>query len=155
MFWKKSQKFIKICKKSSCWVAFTVKLQPAIAYKRLLGQLYQTKDAYTETLTQVISVNFEKKLWAQLLNLCETAFKIMSNKKFFTFNLAMFFQKWFNARIGCSQETEHTLYNYIMYTKIRKKQVVIHNQIIGCPNINLNVPKNVSLLPCRATPSAT
>ena len=34
-----------------------------IAYKkpkkRLVGQLYQIKDAYTETLTQLLSVNFE------------------------------------------------------------------------------------------------
>ena len=30
--------------------SFIVKLQPVIAYKRLLGQLYQKRDAYTETL---------------------------------------------------------------------------------------------------------
>ena len=41
--------------------SFIVKLQPVIAYKRLLGQLYQKRDAYTETLTQILSVNFETK----------------------------------------------------------------------------------------------
>ena len=39
---------------------FIVKLQPVIAYKRLLGQLFQKCDAYAETLTQVISVNSKK-----------------------------------------------------------------------------------------------
>ena len=41
--------------------SFIVKLQPVIAYKRLLGQLHQKRDAYTETLTQILSVNFEEK----------------------------------------------------------------------------------------------
>ena len=30
---------------SPCWGPFIVKLQPLIAYKRLLGKLYQTRDA--------------------------------------------------------------------------------------------------------------
>ena len=51
----------KFAGKSPCWGPFIVKLQPVIAYKRLLGQLYQKRDAYTETLTQILSVNFEKK----------------------------------------------------------------------------------------------
>ena len=46
----------------ACWGPFILKLLPAIAYKRLLGQLYQKRNAYTETLTQVLSVNFSKKL---------------------------------------------------------------------------------------------
>ena len=29
--------------------------------ERLLGQLYQKRDAYTQTFTQVLSINFEKK----------------------------------------------------------------------------------------------
>ena len=33
-----------------------------MAYKRLLGQLYQERDAYTETLTQLLSVNFEENM---------------------------------------------------------------------------------------------
>ena len=33
-----------------------------MAYKRLLGQLYQKRGAFTETLTQLLSVNFEKKI---------------------------------------------------------------------------------------------
>ena len=41
--------------------SFIAKLQPVMAYKRLVGQLYQKRDAYTETLTQIVSVNFEKK----------------------------------------------------------------------------------------------
>ena len=53
-------KFIKTCRKSLCWGPFIVKLQPVIAYKRLLGQPYQKRDAYTETLSQALPVNFEK-----------------------------------------------------------------------------------------------
>ena len=41
---------------------FGVKLQRVMAYKRLLGQLYQKRDAYTEILTQLLSVNFEKNM---------------------------------------------------------------------------------------------
>ena len=52
----------KFAGKSRCWGPFIVKLQPVIAYKRLLGQLYQKRDAYTETLTQLLSVNFEKNM---------------------------------------------------------------------------------------------
>ena len=33
-----------------------------MSHKRLLGQLYQKRDAYTETLTQLCSVNFEKNM---------------------------------------------------------------------------------------------
>ena len=47
--------------KSLCCDPFLVKLQSVIAYKRLLGQLYQNTDAYTETITLALSVNFEKK----------------------------------------------------------------------------------------------
>ena len=39
---------------------FIVKLQPIIAYKRLLRQLYRKRD--TETLSQAFPVNFEEKL---------------------------------------------------------------------------------------------
>ena len=52
----------KFAGKSACWGTFVVKLQSVIAYKRLLGQLYQKRDANTETLTQILSVNFEKKI---------------------------------------------------------------------------------------------
>ena len=45
---------------SPCWGPFIEKLQPVIAYKRLLGQLYQKRDAYMETLSQALPVNFEK-----------------------------------------------------------------------------------------------
>ena len=31
-------------------------------YKRLLGQIYQKRDAYTEAFTQLLSVNFEKNM---------------------------------------------------------------------------------------------
>ena len=60
--WKKSQKVFKICRKEPVLGSFIAKLQPVIAYKRLLGQLYQKRDAYTETLTQLLSVNFEKNM---------------------------------------------------------------------------------------------
>ena len=50
----------KFAGKSPCWGPFIVKLQPVIAYKRLIGQLYQKRDAYMETLSQALPVNFEK-----------------------------------------------------------------------------------------------
>ena len=50
----------KFAGKSPCWDPFTVKLQPVIAYKRFLGQLYQKRNAYTETLSQALPVNLEK-----------------------------------------------------------------------------------------------
>ena len=52
--------FSKFAGKSSCWGPFIVKLQHVMSYNRLLGQLYQKRDAYTDTLTQLLSVNFEK-----------------------------------------------------------------------------------------------
>ena len=54
--------FSKFAGKSPCWGPFIVKLQHGMAYNRLLGQLYQERDAYTETLTKVLSVNFEKNM---------------------------------------------------------------------------------------------
>ena len=59
--WRNLKNFSKFAWKSPCWDPFIGKLQPVIAYKRLLGQLYWKWDAYTETLTQVISVNFQQK----------------------------------------------------------------------------------------------
>ena len=44
--------FKKFSRKSPCWGPFSVKLQHVMAYKRLLGQLYQKRDAYTEALIQ-------------------------------------------------------------------------------------------------------
>ena len=50
--------FSKLAWKNPCWGPFIVTLQAVIAcYKRLLGQLYQKRHAYTEALTQVLSVN--------------------------------------------------------------------------------------------------
>ena len=54
--------FSKFAGKSPCWGPFIIKLQHVMFYKRLLGQLYQKRDAYTETLTQLCSVNFEKNM---------------------------------------------------------------------------------------------
>ena len=54
--------FSKFAGKSPCWDPFIVKLQHVMSYKRLLGQLYKKRDAYTETLTQLLSVNFEKNM---------------------------------------------------------------------------------------------
>ena len=56
----KLKNFSKFAGKSSCWGPFILQLQLVIAFVRLLGQLYQKNDAYTETLTQVLPVNFEK-----------------------------------------------------------------------------------------------
>ena len=56
------KKLSKFAGKSPCWGPSIVKLQHVMAYKRSLGQLYQKRDAYTETLTQVLSVNFEKNM---------------------------------------------------------------------------------------------
>ena len=61
VFWKKSQDFSKFAVKSPCQGLFIVKLQHVMAYKRLLGQLSQKRDTYMEALTQLLSVNFEKK----------------------------------------------------------------------------------------------
>ena len=51
--------FSKLAGKSACWGTFAVKLQCVMAYKRLLGQLYQKRGAYTEILTQLLSGNYE------------------------------------------------------------------------------------------------
>ena len=56
------KKFSKLVEKSQCLGPFIVKLQYVMAYKRLLGQFYQKRDAYTETLTQLLSVSFEKNM---------------------------------------------------------------------------------------------
>ena len=55
-------KFSKFAGKSACWGTFVVKLQRVIDYKGLIGQLYQKRDANTETVTQLLSVNFEKNM---------------------------------------------------------------------------------------------
>ena len=60
--WKKSQFFFsKFADKSTYLGLFFVKLQHVMAYSRLLVQLYQKRNAYRETLTQLLSGNFEKK----------------------------------------------------------------------------------------------
>ena len=56
----KLENFSKFAGKNPCWGPFIVKLQPVIAYKRLLCQLYQQRDAYTKTLSQALPVNLEK-----------------------------------------------------------------------------------------------
>ena len=53
--------FSKFADKSTYWGLFFVKLQHVMAYNRLLDQLYQKRNAYRETLTQLLSGNFEKK----------------------------------------------------------------------------------------------
>ena len=59
---KNLKNFSKFAGKSPCWGPFIIKLQHVMSYKRLLGQLYQKRDAYTETLTQLLSVNFENNM---------------------------------------------------------------------------------------------
>ena len=56
------KKFSKFAGKSACWGTFVVTSKRVIAYKRLLGKLYQKRDANSETLTQLLSVNFEKNM---------------------------------------------------------------------------------------------
>ena len=57
---KNLKNFSQFVGKSPCSGPFIVKLQPVIVYKRLLGQLYQKSDGYTETPTGERSVNFEE-----------------------------------------------------------------------------------------------
>ena len=60
--WKKSQFFFQNLQiRARTGVFFFVKLQHVMAYNRLLDQLYQKRNAYRETLTQLLSGNFEKK----------------------------------------------------------------------------------------------
>ena len=60
--WKKSQFFFQNLQiRGRTGVFFFVKLQHVMAYNRLLDQLYQKRNAYRETLTQLLSGNFEKK----------------------------------------------------------------------------------------------
>ena len=60
VFWKNLKNLSKFTGKSPCWDPLIVKLQPVIAYERFLGQLYQKRNAYTETLSQALPVNFQK-----------------------------------------------------------------------------------------------
>ena len=60
------KKFSEFAGKSACWGTFVVKSQRVIAYKKLLGQLYQKRDANTETFTQLLSVNFQKNMNATI-----------------------------------------------------------------------------------------
>ena len=57
-------------------------LQHVMGYKRLLDQIYQKRDAYTETLIQLLSVNFEKNMNTTINT--RLPLKIMSNKDFVT-----------------------------------------------------------------------
>ena len=56
--------FSKFAGKSPWWSPFIVKLQPVIALKKNKAKITRSnlskRDAYTETFTQVFSVNFEK-----------------------------------------------------------------------------------------------
>ena len=113
VFWKKSQKFCKICREEPVLGSFIVKLQLVMAYKRLLGQLYQKRDAYTETLTQILSVNFEKKYEHDYWHLWETASKIMSNILSFSWHFCIYFG-------------EHKLSFYISTSPCSKKYNVFY-----------------------------
>ena len=74
----------KFAGKSPCWGPLIVKLQPVIAFKRLLGQLYQKRDSYTQIPSKALPVNFENNYEHGDLHLYETATEIMSNKEFVT-----------------------------------------------------------------------
>ena len=78
-FRRNLKNFSKFTGKSPWWSPFIVKLRPVIAFKKKQGKDYSVKlskrDAYTETLTHVFSVNFEK-------NYERDYSAIMSNKQF-------------------------------------------------------------------------
>ena len=76
------KKFSKFARKSPCWGPFIVNLQHVMAYKRVLGQLYQKRDAYTETLTESFSVNFEKNMNTTIST--SARLQIITNKEFLT-----------------------------------------------------------------------
>ena len=56
----------KFAGNSPCWSPFIVKLRPVIAFKKNKVKITRSTlskgDTYTESLTQVLTVNFEKKL---------------------------------------------------------------------------------------------
>ena len=61
---KSFKKVSKFAGKNPWWSPFIVKLRPVIAFKKNKVKITRSnlskRDAYTETLTQVFSVNFEK-----------------------------------------------------------------------------------------------
>ena len=59
---RKSQNFFKICREEPVLGSFYCKVADVMAYKRLLCQFYKKRDAYKETLTQLLSVDFEKNM---------------------------------------------------------------------------------------------
>ena len=63
-FGRNLKNFSKFAGKSPWWSPFIVKLRPVIAFKKNVVKItrsnWSKRDAYTETLTQVFSVNFEK-----------------------------------------------------------------------------------------------
>ena len=74
---------------------FIVKLQPGIAYEKAKVKdtrrsTLSKRDAYTGTLTQVLSCRFWKSYEHEFEHLCETASEIMSKKEFVIYNLVMF-----------------------------------------------------------------
>ena len=74
-FRRNLKNFSKSEGKSPCWSPFTVKLRPVIAFKKnkvkITRSTLSKRDPYTETFTQVLTVNFEKILWTRLF--CKTA----------------------------------------------------------------------------------
>ena len=64
-FGRNLKNFSKFAGKSPWWSPLIVKLQPVNAFKKNKVKITRSnlskRDAYTETLTQVFSVNFEKK----------------------------------------------------------------------------------------------
>ena len=66
---------------------FIVKLQPGIAYEKAKVKVTRRsalskRDAYKETLTQVLSYRFWKSYEHEFEHVCEIASEIMSNKEF-------------------------------------------------------------------------
>ena len=90
--------FSRFTGKSPCWGPFTGKLLPVIAYKRLLGQLYQKRDAYTETLTQVLSVNLEKNMNTTITTSARLPLKLCQIWVCYLQFSYVLCQKWFYPR---------------------------------------------------------
>ena len=71
---KSFKKVSKFAGKNPWWSPFIVKLRPVIAFKKNKVKITRSnlskRDAYTETLTQVFSVNFEKNINTTILRDC-------------------------------------------------------------------------------------
>ena len=87
MFCKKFQKFLKIYMKEPLLGFFYCKAAAWNSWWKSQSKGYSVstllkRDAYAETLTQVLSCRFWKGYEHEFEHLCETASEIMSKKEF-------------------------------------------------------------------------